>query len=83
MKASKRIPNLVNVKIYVAGDLDNNAKLQGQVREFWAKFFKKANADYSPDRYGADLIAFPECGECKQRYSKSEYIRAMTYRRSE
>lgn len=70
LREKKRIADLTGVKIYVAGARDKNAKLQGQVRDFWAKYFKAAGAEFSMDRYGTDLMAFRECQDCKARYSK-------------
>lgn len=72
LREKKRIADLTGVKIYVAGARDKNAKLQGQVRDFWAKYFKAAGADFSLDRYGTDLVAFRECQDCKARYSKQK-----------
>ena len=70
LKLKKRIADLTGVKVYVAGARDKNAKLQGQIGDFWATYFKETGADFSMERYGTDLGRFAECADCKPRYSK-------------
>lgn len=54
----KLIPNLKGVKVYVAGASAANSNKFRAVQEFWARYFVKSGADYSPHRYGHSLIKF-------------------------
>jgi hypothetical protein len=52
------IPNLAGVKIYVAGASGTDSHKYRSIETFWARYFKKAGADYSHHRYGHTLISF-------------------------
>ncbi len=52
------IPNLRDVKIYVAGASGTDPNRFRSVERFWARYFKKAGADFSTHRYGHSMISF-------------------------
>ena len=52
------IPNLTNVKVYVAGASADNSKKFRSIERFWASYFAAAKADFSSHRYGHSLIEF-------------------------
>jgi isoleucyl-tRNA synthetase len=52
------IPNLAGVKIYVAGASGSDSHKYRSIENFWARYFKKAGADYSHHRYGHTLLSF-------------------------
>ena len=52
------IPNLTNVKVYIAGASGPDSKKFRSVERFWARYFGKTGADFSPHRYGHSLIRF-------------------------
>jgi len=52
------IPNLTDVKVYVAGASGSDSKKFRSVERFWASYFQKTGADFSPHRYGHSLISF-------------------------
>jgi hypothetical protein len=52
------IPNLTNVKIYVAGASGTDSNKFRSVEKFWECYFAKSGADFSHHRYGHSLINF-------------------------
>jgi hypothetical protein len=52
------IPDLAGVKIYVAGASGSDSHKYRSIEKFWARYFKKARADYSHHRYGHTLLSF-------------------------
>jgi len=52
------IPNLANVKVYVAGASGADPNKFRSVERFWARYFEKTGAAFSPHRYGHSLISF-------------------------
>lgn len=52
------IPNLTDVKIYVAGASGIDSNKFRSVEKFWARYFAKSGADFSHHRYGHSLIDF-------------------------
>jgi hypothetical protein len=52
------IPNLTDVKVYIAGASGSDSKKFRSVERFWARYFGKTGADFSPHRYGHSLIRF-------------------------
>lgn len=52
------IPNLTDVKVYVAGASGADSNKFRSVEKFWARYFEKSGADFSPHRYGHSLISF-------------------------
>ena len=57
-KRQKLIPDLSNVKIYVAGAAASNSKRFRAIELFWTHYFKACNADFSTHRYGHSLLEF-------------------------
>jgi len=54
----KLIPNLADVKIYVAGASGADPGKFRAIEKFWARYFEKSGADFSQHRYGHSLISF-------------------------
>lgn len=52
------IPSLTDVKVYVAGATAVDSSKYRSVEKFWARYFAKTGADFSPHRYGHSLISF-------------------------
>jgi hypothetical protein len=52
------MPNLTNVKVYVAGASAADSNTFRAVQTFWARYFTESGADFSPHRYGHSLINF-------------------------
>jgi len=52
------LPNLTGVKIYVAGASAAESNRFRAIQTFWARYFTKIGADFSPHRYGHSLISF-------------------------
>jgi hypothetical protein len=52
------IPNLTDVKVYVAGASGADTNKFRSVEKFWARYFAKSGADFSRHRYGHSLISF-------------------------
>ena len=52
------IPSLTDVKVYVAGATGADPSKYRSVEKFWARYFAKTGADFSPHRYGHSLISF-------------------------
>jgi hypothetical protein len=55
---SKLIPNFTGVKVYVAGASAADSNKFRAIQKFWARYFTKTRADFSPLRYGHSLINF-------------------------
>jgi hypothetical protein len=52
------MPNLANVKVYVAGASAADSDKFRAIQTFWARYFAESGADFSPHRYGHSLINF-------------------------
>jgi len=52
------IPNLTDVKVYVAGASGADPNKFRSVENFWARYFAESGADFSRHRYGHSLISF-------------------------
>lgn len=52
------VPNLGGVKVYVAGASGADSNKFRSIERFWACYFQKSGADFSPHRYGHSLIVF-------------------------
>ncbi|MCP4370517.1 MAG: hypothetical protein GY797_20750 [Deltaproteobacteria bacterium] len=57
-KRQNLIPNLADVKIYVAGASAPNSKKFRDIQNFWARYFTESKADFSTHRYGHSLLEF-------------------------
>jgi hypothetical protein len=57
-KQQNLVPNLSEVKVYVAGASAADSKKFRSVERFWAKYFSASGADYSTHRYGHSLLEF-------------------------
>ena len=57
-KRQNLIPNLSDVKVYVAGASAANSKKFRSVKKFWARYFSESKADFSSHRYGHSLLEF-------------------------
>jgi CHAT domain-containing protein len=55
---NKLMPNLANVKVYVAGASAADSDKFRAIQTFWARYFAESGADFSPHRYGHSLINF-------------------------
>ena len=55
---NKLVPNLANVKVYVAGASAADSHEFRAIQTFWARYFAESRADFSPHRYGHSLINF-------------------------
>lgn len=56
----KLIPELKQVKVYVAGASHINSERYNMIKNFWFEYFRSCNADLSSQNYGAALIRFDE-----------------------
>jgi len=54
----KLIPNLAEVKVYVAGASADDSRKFRAIQQFWSRYFAETGADYSIHRYGHSLLAF-------------------------
>jgi hypothetical protein len=54
----KFIPNLKDVKVYVAGASGKDSTKFRSIERFWSRYFEKSGADFSQHRYGHSLISF-------------------------
>jgi hypothetical protein len=54
----KLVPNLTDVKIYVAGASAADSRKFRSIEKFWARYFAATGADYSSHRYGHSLLEF-------------------------
>lgn len=52
------VPNLANVKVYVAGASAADSKKFRSIEKFWARYFAVTGADFSSHRYGHSLLEF-------------------------
>ncbi|MEE9121328.1 MAG: hypothetical protein V3U56_08565 [Syntrophobacteria bacterium] len=52
------IPNLTDVKVYVAGASGADPNKFRSIEKFWTRYFAETRADFSPHRYGHSLISF-------------------------
>jgi hypothetical protein len=52
------IPQLDDVKVYVAGASANDSKQFRSIEKFWSLYFAACGADFSSHRYGHSLIEF-------------------------
>ncbi|UCH22995.1 MAG: hypothetical protein JSU83_07240 [Deltaproteobacteria bacterium] len=52
------VPNLADVKIYVAGASAADSRKFRSIEKFWARYFAATGADYSSHRYGHSLLEF-------------------------
>ena len=57
-KRQNLVPDLAEVKVYVAGASAANSKKFRSIERFWSKYFHASGADYSTHRYGHSLIEF-------------------------
>jgi hypothetical protein len=57
-KTHNLIPNLIDVKVYVAGASGADPNKFRSVEKFWTRYFAETGADFSPHRYGHSLISF-------------------------
>jgi len=57
-KRQNLIPNLTDVKVYVAGASAANSKKFRSIQRFWARYFTESKADFSTHRYGHSLLEF-------------------------
>ncbi|MDY6792356.1 MAG: hypothetical protein SWH54_13935 [Thermodesulfobacteriota bacterium] len=57
-KRQNLIPNLADVKVYVAGASASNSKKFRSIQKFWARYFTESKADFSTHRYGHSLLEF-------------------------
>ena len=57
-KRQNLIPNLADVKVYVAGASAPNSKKFRSIKKFWARYFTESKADFSSHRYGHSLLEF-------------------------
>lgn len=54
------IPNLKDVKIYIAGAYCSSSEKYKQIQNFWLKYFESCNANLSLQNYNSALINFRE-----------------------
>lgn len=59
-RTRKRLPDLSNVKVYVAGASAKTAARFERIRAFWLEYFKSCGASVLPENYGAAMIHFDE-----------------------
>jgi len=57
-KKQNLVPNLADVKVYVAGASAPNSKKFRSIEKFWARYFAESKADFSTHRYGHSLLEF-------------------------
>jgi hypothetical protein len=57
-KRQDLIPDLSDVKIYVAGASASDSKKFRSIEKFWSRYFAATGADFSTHRYGHSLIEF-------------------------
>jgi hypothetical protein len=62
---NKLVPNLANVKVYVAGASAADSDTFRTIQAFWARYFAESGADFSPHRYGHSLINFENGPQAK------------------
>lgn len=54
----KLVPNLADVKVYVAGASAADSRKFRSIEKFWARYFAATGADFSSHRYGHSLLEF-------------------------
>ena len=54
----KLVPNLADVKVYVAGASAADSKKFRSIEKFWTRYFAATGADFSTHRYGHSLLEF-------------------------
>jgi len=59
-KQKNSLPDLKDVKVYVAGASHTNSKKYNQIKDFWFEYFKSTGAKLDSQNYGAALIRFDE-----------------------
>ena len=59
-KGKKLLPDLKNVKVYIAGAAHPDTDKYNRIRNFWIKYFKETGANLAEHHYGAVLINFEE-----------------------
>jgi hypothetical protein len=59
-KENNRLPDLKDVKVYVAGATHKDIKKFGRIKDFWFEYFNSCNAKLAVENYGAALIKFDE-----------------------
>lgn len=57
---SNIIPDLSDVKVYIAGAYYANAEKYNQIQNFWIKYFVKCKANFTKNNYNSALINFNE-----------------------
>jgi hypothetical protein len=57
-KRQNLIPNLADVKVYVAGASAPNSNKFRSIQNFWERYFTESKADFSSHRYGHSLLEF-------------------------
>ncbi len=57
-KEQNLVPNLADVKVYVAGASAPNSKKFRSIQKFWERYFTESKADFSTHRYGHSLLEF-------------------------
>jgi hypothetical protein len=57
-KRQNLVPDLTEVKVYVAGASATDSKKFRSIERFWAEYFAASGADYSTHRYGHSLLEF-------------------------
>jgi hypothetical protein len=60
------VPDLANVKVYVAGASAADSDKFRAIQAFWARYFAESRADFSLHRYGHSLINFENGPQPKQ-----------------
>ncbi len=55
---NRLVPNLANVKVYVAGASAADSDKFRAIQTFWSRYFAESGSDFSPHRYGHSLINF-------------------------
>jgi hypothetical protein len=60
------MPNLANVKVYVAGASAADSDKFRAIQAFWTRYFTENGADFSPHRYGHSLISFENGASANQ-----------------
>jgi hypothetical protein len=59
-KQKNSLPDLKDVKVYVAGASHPDSKKYNQIKNFWFEYFKSTGAKLDSQNYGAALINFNE-----------------------
>ena len=59
-KEKNQLPDLRDVKVYVAGASHSNSDKYNMIKNFWFEYFKVCGANIETQNYGAALIKFEE-----------------------